>query len=299
MLCLKIVDVITSTDWCLYGSFCAVDVWYLGWSFKPPVSYVHITRHPTAWVLLHLAPGTGDAMTYTGTCITSFRANAANLSSSWNSLPFKPPLTDSDHRHVHCRVHYLLQASWISLLFAFQVTKNERQVMKPLYDRYRLVKQILSRANTIPIIVSRAFFWGLFFLFWSWGNRNHHTLAYNTVTKAKSQPPLSLKDQANEWVNDTPYTEVGQSCSRDSSASWWAMGHISPCVVSPFRWAAAVISSSCVWLQPHFPFLTNPLWAVGLPCCLVMQDCMSGTQTCMGPIEDVSLPGWEKGPTVS
>ncbi|XP_064507973.1 protein FAM13A isoform X9 [Pseudopipra pipra] len=32
------------------------------------------------------------------------------------------------------------------------VTKNERQVMKPLYDRYRLVKQILSRASTIPII---------------------------------------------------------------------------------------------------------------------------------------------------
>ncbi|XP_017687196.1 PREDICTED: protein FAM13A isoform X6 [Lepidothrix coronata] len=34
------------------------------------------------------------------------------------------------------------------------VTKNERQVMKPLYDRYRLVKQILSRASTIPIIGS-------------------------------------------------------------------------------------------------------------------------------------------------
>ncbi|XP_065548287.1 protein FAM13A isoform X4 [Lathamus discolor] len=34
------------------------------------------------------------------------------------------------------------------------VTKNERQVMKPLYDRYRLIKQILSRANTIPIIGS-------------------------------------------------------------------------------------------------------------------------------------------------
>ncbi|OPJ75265.1 protein FAM13A isoform X5 [Patagioenas fasciata] len=32
------------------------------------------------------------------------------------------------------------------------VTKNERQVMKPLYDRYRLVKQILSRANSISII---------------------------------------------------------------------------------------------------------------------------------------------------
>ncbi|XP_045140052.1 protein FAM13A isoform X4 [Echinops telfairi] len=34
------------------------------------------------------------------------------------------------------------------------VTKNERQVMKPLYDRYRLVKQILCRVNTIPIIGS-------------------------------------------------------------------------------------------------------------------------------------------------
>lgn len=36
----------------------------------------------------------------------------------------------------------------------FQVTKNERQIMKPLYDRYRLVKQILCRASTIPVIVS-------------------------------------------------------------------------------------------------------------------------------------------------
>ncbi|XP_055967210.1 protein FAM13A isoform X2 [Sorex fumeus] len=34
------------------------------------------------------------------------------------------------------------------------VTKNERQVMKPLYDRYRLVKQILSRVNSVPIIGS-------------------------------------------------------------------------------------------------------------------------------------------------
>uniref|UniRef100_A0A8I5ZUY8 Family with sequence similarity 13, member A n=1 Tax=Rattus norvegicus TaxID=10116 RepID=A0A8I5ZUY8_RAT len=32
------------------------------------------------------------------------------------------------------------------------VTKTERQIMKPLYDRYRLVKQILSRASTVPII---------------------------------------------------------------------------------------------------------------------------------------------------
>ncbi|XP_010981386.1 protein FAM13A isoform X1 [Camelus dromedarius] len=34
------------------------------------------------------------------------------------------------------------------------VSKNERQVMKPLYDRYRLVKQILSRASSIPSIGS-------------------------------------------------------------------------------------------------------------------------------------------------
>uniref|UniRef100_A0A4X1UBI0 Rho-GAP domain-containing protein n=1 Tax=Sus scrofa TaxID=9823 RepID=A0A4X1UBI0_PIG len=34
------------------------------------------------------------------------------------------------------------------------VSKNERQIMKPLYDRYRLVKQILSRATAVPIIGS-------------------------------------------------------------------------------------------------------------------------------------------------
>lgn len=68
-------------------------------------------------------------------------------------------------RHMSSGVEYLLQASWMSPPFPFQVTKNERQVMKPLYDRYRLVKQILSRANTIPIIVSRAFFCGLFLWF--------------------------------------------------------------------------------------------------------------------------------------
>uniref|UniRef100_A0A3Q3MAS6 Family with sequence similarity 13 member A n=1 Tax=Mastacembelus armatus TaxID=205130 RepID=A0A3Q3MAS6_9TELE len=34
------------------------------------------------------------------------------------------------------------------------VTKSERQIMKPLYDRYRLVKQILCRASNIPVIGS-------------------------------------------------------------------------------------------------------------------------------------------------
>ncbi|KAG7461740.1 hypothetical protein MATL_G00194370 [Megalops atlanticus] len=32
------------------------------------------------------------------------------------------------------------------------VTKTERQMTRPLYDRYRLVKQILCRASTIPVI---------------------------------------------------------------------------------------------------------------------------------------------------
>uniref|UniRef100_A0A3Q2VEK3 Family with sequence similarity 13 member A n=1 Tax=Haplochromis burtoni TaxID=8153 RepID=A0A3Q2VEK3_HAPBU len=32
------------------------------------------------------------------------------------------------------------------------MTKSERQIMKPVYDRYRLVKQILCRASTIPVI---------------------------------------------------------------------------------------------------------------------------------------------------
>ncbi|XP_043530311.1 protein FAM13A-like isoform X2 [Chiloscyllium plagiosum] len=34
------------------------------------------------------------------------------------------------------------------------VAKAERQIMKPLYDRYRLLKQILARATTIPVIGS-------------------------------------------------------------------------------------------------------------------------------------------------
>ncbi|KAL4640443.1 protein FAM13A-like [Arapaima gigas] len=34
------------------------------------------------------------------------------------------------------------------------VTNSERQIMKPLYDRYRLVKQILCRASAIPVIGS-------------------------------------------------------------------------------------------------------------------------------------------------
>ncbi|TKC39080.1 hypothetical protein EI555_002840 [Monodon monoceros] len=51
------------------------------------------------------------------------------------------------------------------------VSKNERQVMKPLYDRYRLVKQILSRASTVPIIAQDAVFMSFnsMFVHISWG----------------------------------------------------------------------------------------------------------------------------------
>ncbi|XP_067899193.1 protein FAM13B-like [Heterodontus francisci] len=34
------------------------------------------------------------------------------------------------------------------------VTREERQLVKPLYDRYRLVKQMLAKASTIPVIGS-------------------------------------------------------------------------------------------------------------------------------------------------
>lgn len=35
-----------------------------------------------------------------------------------------------------------------------QVTREERLIVKPLYDRYRLVKQMLTRVSITPIIVS-------------------------------------------------------------------------------------------------------------------------------------------------
>lgn len=137
----------------------------------------------------------------------SFRANAALLSSPYKSL--WATQTEGDHRHTNYRVEYLLQASWMSPLFPFQVTKNERQVMKPLYDRYRLVKQILSRANTIPIIVSRTLFVGYFFGFKLRKQESPH-FCLNTVTK--SQPPLSLKDQANEWSMTHFTLKLGKAC---------------------------------------------------------------------------------------
>lgn len=135
------------------------------WSFKPPVSYKTgvlqdspFTRHPTQ---LQVARGTGDAV-MDRSFMEKTEVSGLMLLSCHPYTSLWATQTEGDDRHMNSRVEYLLQASWRSPLFPFQVTKNERQVMKPLYDRYRLVKQILSRANTIPIIVSRVLFCGVF-----------------------------------------------------------------------------------------------------------------------------------------
>lgn len=40
-----------------------------------------------------------------------------------------------------------------NLCINLQVTREERLIVKPLYDRYRLVKQMLTRVSITPIIV--------------------------------------------------------------------------------------------------------------------------------------------------
>ena len=58
------------------------------------------------------------------------------------------------HRHPEsfldliCSVKQFLMSSSIS-----QVTREERLVVKPLYDRYRLVKQMLTRVSITPVTV--------------------------------------------------------------------------------------------------------------------------------------------------
>lgn len=41
----------------------------------------------------------------------------------------------------------------LSPSFRPQVTREERMVVKPLYDRYRLVKQMLTRVSITPVTV--------------------------------------------------------------------------------------------------------------------------------------------------
>lgn len=175
-----------STDCCLCGSFCAVDTWYLSWLFKPPGSYTTVQDTPQVGCcfIWHM----GHEMQWPTWALALPVSGLMLLSCHPHGIPFKCPLTNSHHRHVHYRVEHPLRASWISLLFPFQVTKNERQVMKPLYDRYRLVKQILSRANSIPIIVSKAFLWGLFL--WFWAQVTGSTTLLHTTQSLRPRPNL-------------------------------------------------------------------------------------------------------------
>lgn len=58
------------------------------------------------------------------------------------------------------RLIYLFKFKFYFLLgfflssFSNQVTREERLVVKPLYDRYRLVKQMLTRVSITPVTVS-------------------------------------------------------------------------------------------------------------------------------------------------
>lgn len=76
-----------------------------------------------------------------------------------------------------------------------QVTKSERQVMKPLYDRYRLVKQILCRASAIPVIVSVSFSFSSFFL------PPPPTLCDHSAAGRKPNPQLTpaMPCRGNRW----------------------------------------------------------------------------------------------------
>lgn len=168
--------------------------------------------------------------------------------------------------------------------------------MKPLYDRYRLVKQILSRANTIPIIVSRIFFWGLFI--WFRAEETGITTLLHTTQLLRPSPSLSYHSETKQMSEPMTHCilKLGKAGQGTLVPTMSHGAHFTLYCFFSFHWAAAGISSSCVWLLPHFPFLISPLWPAGLPCCLAMQDCMSGTQTCvgLGPTEHASLLGWEK-----
>lgn len=64
-------------------------------------------------------------------------------------------------RPVRPHTSWMLWWRWIKLLIKVvltvwalpQVTREERMVVKPLYDRYRLVKQMLTRVSITPITV--------------------------------------------------------------------------------------------------------------------------------------------------
>ncbi|KAI7810651.1 putative protein FAM13A [Triplophysa rosa] len=82
------------------------------------------------------------------------------------------------------------------------VTKNERQVMKPLYDRYRLVKQILCRASAIPVIEEE-----------EGSDEDSDTRTQFTVTVKPELSMLGLLDQLDEDTDGfiSPVDELSPS----------------------------------------------------------------------------------------
>ncbi|XP_051728404.1 protein FAM13A isoform X5 [Ctenopharyngodon idella] len=82
------------------------------------------------------------------------------------------------------------------------ITKNERQVMKPLYDRYRLVKQILCRASAIPVIEEE-----------DGSDDDSDTRTQFTVTVKPELSMLGLLDQLDEDTDGfiSPVDELSPS----------------------------------------------------------------------------------------
>ncbi|XP_055060482.2 protein FAM13A isoform X7 [Misgurnus anguillicaudatus] len=82
------------------------------------------------------------------------------------------------------------------------VTKNERQAMKPLYDRYRLVKQILCRASAIPVIEEE-----------EGSDEDNDTSAQFMVTDKQELSVLGLLEQLDEDTDGfiSPVDELSPS----------------------------------------------------------------------------------------
>ncbi|XP_052463883.1 protein FAM13A isoform X7 [Carassius gibelio] len=82
------------------------------------------------------------------------------------------------------------------------ITKNERQVMKPLYDRYRLIKQILCRASAIPVIEEE-----------DGSDDDSDTRTQFTVTVKPEVTMLGLLDQLDEDTDGfiSPVDELSPS----------------------------------------------------------------------------------------
>uniref|UniRef100_A0A8C1B651 Family with sequence similarity 13 member A n=1 Tax=Cyprinus carpio carpio TaxID=630221 RepID=A0A8C1B651_CYPCA len=82
------------------------------------------------------------------------------------------------------------------------ITKNERQGMKPLYDRYRLIKQILCRASAIPVIEEE-----------DGSDDDNDTKTQFTVTVKPELSMLGLLDQLEEDTDGfiSPVDELSPS----------------------------------------------------------------------------------------